>query len=1480
MAVVGSKRWVLRLAFGSVFGLLGVVALMLALIYAALEHEPTGSRVFDEALPWLNSWLPGEIRYGSFRGHLGHHLVLEDVEVYDDQEVLCLRARRVEVSWEVWDLSSRLVSVDRLDIDQPEVFVVSRLDGRLNWLAAFVEASTAEPEPPSATASPWTVRVAGVQLRGGSLEVSKRLEGGLSERQLSLEGVALEGDYALAAGRQDIRVVSLEVQVQEPFPAGAVGVRGSAVLEDSNLETKGLVLRWEGTRMEVSGRVEQLSTPRLDLVVRTGAFHLDDLRRLAPELPLTGTVALDLRAQGPLEHLQLDGGIGTPGGGRIGLPEIHVDSGEVLRHRARIELESVDVNALLREDTPLEAPLSGGLQWAGSGASAEAIAGSLDLDLSALDVAGVRLDRVHARALIEGKDIGIEAWEVGAYRGEASGLARVHLEAREASGQVEVQLPELQALRPLLGPQVPAGTAGFQGQWALHWGAEEGLELSTDGVLQASRITGKGLAVGQVTGDWNLRLEGLGTDDIPSVYGPLSLQVKHIGDGSQQRLQQASLRAQVDGLAASVELQASRGAELLASLTGRPDWSRLPTLRFTEGQADLLAGSQLLETARPFDFKVRGSAVQWNNVVVELQPGTLVTQGLYDPATEVAATAKLRSADLEALRPLALELLRLSGAPADLPKFSGRIDEVRLRLAGPSKGPALEFSAAVEGLEVGEAGPTDLSLRFGAEDGQLSGTASVGEILALELQTLPLRLRVDGRGLPFWLDPEGSVEGTVDLPRSSVAQWAAVFGIEVPASAEEGAVRGALQWSGQLVQPTARADLRLSDLSLGGRRIQGQLGLVLSGDTLQVEDSRLRTAADGRILEFFGSAQAPVGRALLHRLGPQDHRAGDAHPFLAELELGARIRSLPMPLVHLLAPALQPLTGALRGEFHAAGDASNPALDLELELLDGRAGTEVLTEVRAEASLRDERLWARVALVPEHGGGLAGEGGATFPLKLTPDLELGRLFGQEDLDIELQGDGFPLAPLLAFVPGTTEVEGLIRVDGRVKGSLRSPQPNLSLEMAGGRFCHEVTSVCYEDFRLDGRLEAEQLSLDELSFETMPQLRNPIDLVRRAQVGAKPGSLRARGTMRLSGLSPKWTELDVVLDRVWASSTQQIKAQVDGSLSLGGYYPALKATGDITLPVVDVSLGRSETGRQVQALDLPDRLAVHRTESRPGPGERAAEVEAEVGEEPTAVDRLLKSGQMDLKLRLGNQVHVALALGIAGPGGEAMEALSLLGSVEPNLNLGGEVNLQWSDETLTVVGPILVKRGSKLEVLTRDFEVEENSAIEFVGRLPDSQLNLRATHKSRYGGVTVVVTDRMASPSIRFESEVFEDQADMMSVLLTGKPLSELSTAEGSQALSGVAGALAGFGTKAFGRYVPVDSLSVELGEDVRSGSLEAGKSLGPNVFLLTRFRWGAKEGQNRVEGQLEVQITPRIYFETRIGDRLEGAAEVVWKIQF
>jgi autotransporter translocation and assembly factor TamB len=201
-------------------------------------------------------------------------------------------------------------------------------------------------------------------------------------------------------------------------------------------------------------------------------------------------------------------------------------------------------------------------------------------------------------------------------------------------------------------------------------------------------------------------------------------------------------------------------------------------------------------------------------------------------------------------------------------------------------------------------------------------------------------------------------------------------------------------------------------------------------------------------------------------------------------------------------------------------------------------------------------------------------------------------------------------------------------------------------------------------------------------------------------------------------------------------------------------------------------------------------------------------------------------------------------------------------------------------TLSLLGEIGMGRNSTLTVLTKKFQVDMDSRLTFAGAPMDTLLGLEALYPSNYGDISVLVTGQLDRPSIEFVSDELEDQADIMSVLITGKPLSEVTSAEGSGATAAIVQALAGFTTGAFGKYVPVDSLNVELGDDISSGSVEAGKAITPYIFFLARYRWGVDDDENRVEGQLEIRVTRRGYIELRIGDRLEGSVDFLGKVIF
>ncbi|HCP48019.1 MAG TPA: hypothetical protein DIU15_18415, partial [Deltaproteobacteria bacterium] len=973
--------------------------------------------------------------------------------------------------------------------------------------------------------------------------------------------------------------------------------------------------------------------------------------------------------------------------------------------------------------------------------------------------------------------------------------------------------------------------------------------------------------------------------DLPRPVGQVMVELLKPQLAGGAAVDRVSLDGQLTGTAAQCSASVSRSSGLLARLQAGVDWSSHPTVVVQGERLELLAGEQLMQTTVPFTVRVRQGALELNDLAVDFHPGSLSAELSYDPSRPyIRSLVRLSDVDLRQLVELQRALLGadtaggMAGASL-LAALSGQINQARLKIDGSLVSPRIELSSQIRELKIGARGPLGLEVDLVSDEGAVGGQLGVEGLLALKVDHLPLTVRLDGRGLPVVLAEDEDWQLTLDVGEAEVAAFEPLVGRKLPGTVAGGAIRGRVTVAGPTSSLQVRGDLGLSELSVSDHRVQGQLALLLEDDQLSLDGSRVKTAATGRILEFEGRAAAPIGEFLLGRLGPRARRSNEPVPLLNGLELGVKVRKLPMSLLHPLVPASSPITGALQGSLSLTGELADPNLDLKVRLLGGRVGREALKRTEFSARVEGGKLSSAFEMDPKIGGALRVTTASSFPLHLGRLPDRDSLLGVEDLQVAVDGQGFPLAMVAAFIPGSTDTEGVVQLQGEVTGSLGSPQPSLALSLNSGRLCHELTSICYEDVTLESKLVGNRAELKGLSLTTVPQVRNPLDLLRRASGVGDKSRLSLGGFVLLNGLSPRWTELDLRLERAWASYSEQIQVQVDGDLRLTGYSPSLRLTGDLDLPTVRLDLGRADTRREVQPLELPGNLSVHRMDSQPGPGEWA-QVEQAKPQQAGFLERLRQASEMDVGIHLGNNVQVALAVGIAGQRSRAVQALNLMGSIEPELKLGGDISLRWQGGEPTVVGRLSMERGSSLRVLTRSFTMDDESFVEFVGRIPDSQLNLRATHSSRYGPVSVRVSERMASPTLRFESDVFEDQADILSILLTGKPMSELSTAEGSQALSGMAGTLAGFGTKAFGKYTPLDSLDVDVGDDISTGSAEAGKALGPRVFLITRFRWGAEEGENRVEGQLEVQITPRLYLETVIGDRLQGAAELVWKKQF
>jgi len=124
-----------------------------------------------------------------------------------------------------------------------------------------------------------------------------------------------------------------------------------------------------------------------------------------------------------------------------------------------------------------------------------------------------------------------------------------------------------------------------------------------------------------------------------------------------------------------------------------------------------------------------------------------------------------------------------------------------------------------------------------------------------------------------------------------------------------------------------------------------------------------------------------------------------------------------------------------------------------------------------------------------------------------------------------------------------------------------------------------------------------------------------------------------------------------------------------------------------------------------------------------------------------------------------------------------------------------------------------------------------------------------------------------------------EKADILSVLLFGKPASELSQNESAglreQAIGVASSYVAGELRQSVADALGVDTLQFETGsEGLQGSSVSLGKYVAPDVFVSLAHRF-ARQGVQEI--RIEYTVTPRWSIETSSDTLGETGIDVFWK---
>jgi translocation and assembly module TamB len=216
--------------------------------------------------------------------------------------------------------------------------------------------------------------------------------------------------------------------------------------------------------------------------------------------------------------------------------------------------------------------------------------------------------------------------------------------------------------------------------------------------------------------------------------------------------------------------------------------------------------------------------------------------------------------------------------------------------------------------------------------------------------------------------------------------------------------------------------------------------------------------------------------------------------------------------------------------------------------------------------------------------------------------------------------------------------------------------------------------------------------------------------------------------------------------------------------------------------------------------------------------------------------------------------------------------------EGSVEVAGELKVRKErGEDASIAGTIQGVRGS-YSFQGRRLQLEKAELIFTGGREIDPALDVVAQYRLPEYQIDVVIGGTLSKPTLTFRSDPPLEQADILSVLLFGKPVASLSQGQQvalqSQALKAAANFIASDLRHSVARKVGLDVLEFDFGDQLTEGRVGIGKYVRDDVFLSASQEFGEKKQQ---EVAIEYNITPNWQIRSSTTSDGESGIDIFWK---
>ncbi len=550
-------------------------------------------------------------------------------------------------------------------------------------------------------------------------------------------------------------------------------------------------------------------------------------------------------------------------------------------------------------------------------------------------------------------------------------------------------------------------------------------------------------------------------------------------------------------------------------------------------------------------------------------------------------------------------------------------------------------------------------------------------------------------------------------------------------------------------------------------------------------------------------------------------------------DLSARIERLRLSALSPLMPKQPKLQGIVSAQLKARGTAAAPAITLAARLNDLRVEGVRYQSLSANLEYAGTRASLAMTLMRDSAHRLEVSGFLPAHLSWAQGFEY-RATG--DVDLEAKSTGLDLAFVDAFGGGTvSKVAGTLSLDLTVRGPIRHPRPNGFVELSGGQFLLKPLGVQVQNATARIAVAPQEVRLVSLSL------------------AAQGGTITGGGMISLAGITPERMDLKVTFDKWPAIETANYEATIAGVIGCSGPLNALQVRGrtEVLYGVIrpELELLGAESLK-------PDRTIKVARSWKP----------------PTQTPDQRRSNTAAFSTPKFNNIAINLDV--------IIHRDTWIKTADSAVELEGKIHVAKPARGKPILSGTINSVRGNLTVVGKTFTLSRGQIIFTGGQEIDPSLDLAAAYAAPSYDITAAITGTAKKPVLALSSTPDLTQADILAVLMFGKPVNQLTASQQNglqqEALSMASGYVAAQVGKSIAQALGLEALGV----NVSQSGVGFGNYLTKNVYVSA-----SQETNPSAPGRaaaLTYYLTPHLELETSASTNssVGNQIELNWKKEY